>query len=124
MNAEVNREIDVGQTVRFSGDVFFEVSEGPEGVLEEGGVAAEAAGTGFAFGAEALGGGAEGFVDEGAGADDGTVGEVADAVAEELGVGDVGGRRGVVGGEALEFGLCLVEGDAEAWGFAVGVEVV
>ena len=44
----------------------------------------EAAGAGFAGGGEAVAGGFEGLVDEGFAADDGAVGEVAEAAEEDV----------------------------------------
>ena len=75
-----------------------EVAEGEEDVFGWGGVAAHGAGAGFSVRAEAVAGGFEGFVDEGFAADDGTVGEVADAVKEDRGEGVVGEGGLVVGG--------------------------
>ena len=75
-----------------------EVAEGEEDVFCWGGVASHGAGAGFAVGAEAVAGGFEGVVDEGFAADDGTVGEVADAVKEDGCEGEVGEGGLVVGG--------------------------
>ena len=72
-----------------------EVTEGEEEVVGLFCGAFEAAGAGFAGGGEAVAGGFEGVVDEGFAADDGAVGEVADAVKEDCGEGVVG-EEGVV----------------------------
>ena len=84
-----------------------EVSEGEEEVVGGFCWAFEGAGAGFAGGGEAVAGGLEGVVDEGFAADDGTVGEVTDAVQEDGGEG-VLGEEGVVFAGFQHFGGVLL----------------
>ena len=82
------------------------------------GGAFEGPGAGFAFGAEVVAGGLVGFVDEVFAADDEAIGEVANAVKEDGGDGEVG-EDGLVVAGLQHFGGVLGDGAAGfGWGFA------
>ena len=99
-------------------EVFFEVAGGPEVAGGGGGGTAQFAGAGFPVGSETVPGPGKEGVDKCTAADDDSVAEVANPMAEHLGEGDVAGT-----GEGFQLGLGLRWVDAFFEGFFLDLTV-